>query len=772
MESIASDPCAAVQRLFCEAAARDSDPQALCASDWGVPALFAGAVAALAPAALPTLAAARAGAAPSGSLVRYGCMVQDIFGSDLYAGALADTPGSYEGRPPSAAPAGLPASPQAPAPAGEPSRKRPLEGDPGGGADGAVAMEDAQSGAAKRPRALGDDLARPDELLREPASSPALPAGAEANPNVAAAAAASSSSAGTPAIVYVYDQPLLERFKVNDVVEFVGVYEADPELAYAIGRREGVETDFAEEDSGSPKGPQHAVTYREEGLGCGHPVLASPVWYAGAEETRAASASARAREAMALLAARVSEGARIARQNLVAYIATALGGDTLAAEFVLLSLISRVCVAFLAGTCRTEVAPIGKLSVGLGKCPEGSSAVADALASVVSRVSCRSCSLSLSIDELNRRPLAPYKDYERNVLVACPLQVAAGTVVVVDETPISAGTLHETGVKNVQALRKLIAAQSVDYDFRYHPIEFAADCPCLVLSVGQSILKATDCYIPLQPSYAFAAPSVPAPLQEERLLEESRAYVAVCRHMEFEADPAVMKRVQERFVRCRQEGDAEVTAETLHYWLNLTRLVCASFGQAKLTDELYQYAMDLEGSGVLAYAATRASLLYLEGLLDMHLQNNVRTLAAKYERYLKGISDFDEIACSIRSRTKLIQSTNLINHVVPPNEPLQIQRHNAAVCLFYRFHESQMLEKTSGGLQALLSQDCFAASLLAISVEIVVYTNKIIESINHTSEELPDDLQSHFKNLEDRGSLAFAHAENSISVHLVWSVSG
>eukprot|EP00727_Mastigamoeba_balamuthi_P013474 m51a1_g875 putative retinoblastoma-like protein 1 (953) ;mRNA; r:866110-869814 len=304
-------------------------------------------------------------------------------------------------------------------------------------------------------------------------------------------------------------------------------------------------------------------------------------------------------------------------------------------------------------------------------------------------------------------------------------------------------------------------------------------------------------------------------------------------------------------------------------------------------DTFVPFLQRLNSDGVLAYAATRASPLYLEGLLDMHLQNNVRTLAAEYERYLERIGDFDEIAfvdqrdqhagntsglavrsqqfwrvqtqadaprsglprpfgsprfgaspapgvppptpmramtlslswlstatrCSspepgpsarlldfIRVRdlaklfhpikdrvNKLIQSTNLIDHVVPPNDPLQIQRRNAAVCLFYRFlesllvHESRMLEKTSGGLQALLSQDCFAASLLAISVEIVVYTNKvmtctfprvlemfnvapldffkIIESINHTSEELPDDLQSHFKNLEDQviESLGWRH---------------
>lgn len=45
-----------------------------------------------------------------------------------------------------------------------------------------------------------------------------------------------------------------------------------------------------------------------------------------------------------------------------------------------------------------------------------------------------------------------------------------------------------SGVKNVVALRNVIVSQKLDYDFKYHQLEFQTDIPVLILSEGKSFL--------------------------------------------------------------------------------------------------------------------------------------------------------------------------------------------------------------------------------------------------------------------------------------------
>lgn len=45
--------------------------------------------------------------------------------------------------------------------------------------------------------------------------------------------------------------------------------------------------------------------------------------------------------------------------------------------------------------------------------------------------------------------------------MAAPLQLAAGTVLVVDETALQPGTASATGVRNLQALQHLVEWQKV-----------------------------------------------------------------------------------------------------------------------------------------------------------------------------------------------------------------------------------------------------------------------------------------------------------------------
>lgn len=57
--------------------------------------------------------------------------------------------------------------------------------------------------------------------------------------------------------------------------------------------------------------------------------------------------------------------------------------------------------------------------------------------------------LPLTISSINSGVWAPKKDYNTGRLVRGGLQLAAGTVLLVDETGMDAGDIQEPGVKNL-----------------------------------------------------------------------------------------------------------------------------------------------------------------------------------------------------------------------------------------------------------------------------------------------------------------------------------
>ena len=76
---------------------------------------------------------------------------------------------------------------------------------------------------------------------------------------------------------------------------------------------------------------------------------------------------------------------------------------------------------------------------------------------------------------MNNAQFSPHKDYTANRLMAGRLQLAPGTLLMVDETVLQAGKLSEKGVNNLTALGYLIQWQKLKYDFHYHMMEFDCD---------------------------------------------------------------------------------------------------------------------------------------------------------------------------------------------------------------------------------------------------------------------------------------------------------
>jgi hypothetical protein len=149
-----------------------------------------------------------------------------------------------------------------------------------------------------------------------------------------------------------------------------------------------------------------------------------------------------------------------ARGAVLALIRGALGGDGLAAEYVLLALLSRV-------VARREDALLGSLPLILSTSPGLISPDLEALVGVLRSFMPRAVLIKADLAALNAHHYCPEKDYTRNVLLPSPLQVGDGTALVIDETGMAEGTLGPVGMKSARALSCVVQRQSLPAKFAY-----------------------------------------------------------------------------------------------------------------------------------------------------------------------------------------------------------------------------------------------------------------------------------------------------------------
>lgn len=410
-------------------------------------------------------------------------------------------------------------------------------------------------------------------------------------------------------LVKVYDDGAwsAEDLRVNGAFEVVGVLESDVALQPP---RTAPDEPFPESEAAQhppallcPR--VHLLACRPLSRGTGHaallPRFASPL---------SAQAASDAADTDAPLWAQVSATARCARSSVLAYLAGPLGGDALAAEYVLLALLARI-------TARHDGVNVGQLGVALtGVTPRAASLLVRALRRVCARV----VRVPLTAAALARpdAPLAPYKDYARERLVQTPLQLAAGTVVVVDETRLAPGTLGPAGLRNLQHLRDLAHAQRVRYNFGYHEADFSTDSPVLALcragtaslvlgggggggsSTSGCASSSSSITVPLCPRTAPEPAVPPAPFRTRgEFLSQARLYVCGARELPQDVDGAVVAQIQDDFVAARkaaahETGARAITQDTLHAWMNLARAVALSFGEQALSPHAWAHMRHLE----------------------------------------------------------------------------------------------------------------------------------------------------------------------------------
>uniref|UniRef100_A0A6Q2XSQ8 Mini-chromosome maintenance complex-binding protein n=1 Tax=Esox lucius TaxID=8010 RepID=A0A6Q2XSQ8_ESOLU len=243
-----------------------------------------------------------------------------------------------------------------------------------------------------------------------------------------------------------------------------------------------------------------------------------------------------------------------------------------------------------------DVLPLGKFTLNLSGCPPNSS-FTESLHQVIQELVPCTYRLSMTLHNMNSLRLVPRKDYVANRLVSGALQLARNTSLVLDETRLEQGQLDASGVQNITALGNLISWQKVDYDFNYHQMEFPCNINVFVTSEGRSLLP-SDCQVPLQPQ-------VTPPNLEEYLstvhkaqltsqINKFRVYLSVAQTLDYSISDEVTKAVEDDFVDMRKDDPQSVSAEDLHRMLVVARLLSLSLGQTSLSREGWMRAKHID----------------------------------------------------------------------------------------------------------------------------------------------------------------------------------
>jgi hypothetical protein len=284
------------------------------------------------------------------------------------------------------------------------------------------------------------------------------------------------------------------------------------------------------------------------------------------------------------------------RTQILQFLASQVQGDVIAASYLLFNLISHVY-------SRSGVLALGNFSLNL---ISSDMQLGHRLNQLIEQLLPYSHYVPMTIENLNKAPFIPYKNNVSNKLTAGQLQLPSGTHLVVDEAQLAAGQLTQIGLANLKALHDVVLWQKLEYDFEFHTLTFNTDYPCLITSTGRSLFSKDGncCVLPIvgPPSPQSATVEV-----NEQFLEVCRTYLSLIKQNEMKpVSEEVSKLIQDNFVQLRQ-ANAKITADDFHTMLTISRYAAMSFGETELTIERFLFARTLEAQRAQRVDALPAS---------------------------------------------------------------------------------------------------------------------------------------------------------------------
>jgi len=378
--------------------------------------------------------------------------------------------------------------------------------------------------------------------------------------------------ASTPCIVKLYDSDS-ESLRLCDTVEVLGVLCINPELtSFQASPLDRLGLGNARQPSSALVPRIHAIHVRH--LPFYHPLLPfSPDWLS---EARLISVYQRNLGTPGTVTA--------ARDAALAQLTNHLGGDTLAAEYLLMLMVTQ-----RFGLHGNQ--PLGSWALNITNWPDdlSTTCLSDAISELVPRSVC----LKVSVDTLGSQQWRPRKDFDANRLVAAQLQLAPGTLLVLDETCLSEDNISGQGVKALGAIGTLVTEQQLTCDYLSYDVNVPLDIPCVIVSKQRSIIKDLEVVLPLRSCSVDTAPSMsttkqPASLDAARLL----LGLVTRRPRPLQIPDDAAHQLSADFAMVRQEF--QVNANLCHAWLALARAQCLTFAEEALTPSRWHSLFECE----------------------------------------------------------------------------------------------------------------------------------------------------------------------------------
>jgi hypothetical protein len=328
-------------------------------------------------------------------------------------------------------------------------------------------------------------------------------------------------------------------FKLNDIVEFVGVLSVNPESSAC--------SEFEEDEDNFRSSPLH--------LPCVHSIVS---------RTRLSSMSLPNTQLMFTSSA---------RNDLKGMLMHRFGGDELAAEYAILHLVSRVHKRF------TPTTPVGNLALcfSLHGSPWSTkpNSFVNMLSDILRSIRPASKLLSLSNEFIGKSSWIPRKDYDSNRLISGELQVSNGTMLFVDQTTLREGKIHGTAVSNLRSLQDLVTQQTIPVDFKFYSTTLPVDVPVISVCTTNSMLK-DFCTVPLRPQSLPSSSSV-----SNYDIQNVRNYVEGVRwriDLGVVAESSGISPVLERGLCEARKRGIKLEQSDAHRWLTTATLLAKSHG--------------------------------------------------------------------------------------------------------------------------------------------------------------------------------------------------
>ncbi|XP_074640725.1 mini-chromosome maintenance complex-binding protein-like isoform X2 [Tubulanus polymorphus] len=373
---------------------------------------------------------------------------------------------------------------------------------------------------------------------------------------------------GPACLVKVYEK--YDEFKLNDMVEFVGVLSVDPAMAsFPDEKGDDLQSSLVNPTTEEMEGieelnvrcPPPSLVPRL------HVIKAVKLHHINPELPLDISAESSTDFVNTFL-----KDCSHVREELISILTQALFGDSLAAEYLLCHLIS---------------------SVGISQNSQLPKYFYELLQELVTKT----YMLPMTLEFMNKKSFVPRKDYTANRLISGILQLSERTHLVVDETLLKQGQLDATGVKNITALGNVVTWQKAEYDFNFHTQEFPTNIQVLVFSEGKSLLP-SDYQVRWQPEGVlddiWPKYSAINNYLTPALLQKLRMYVSILKIVEYKMTADTQKSIEDDFVETRKEDAKSMSIDDFHSLLVLTRLLSLSHGETTLKPEIWHRAKRME----------------------------------------------------------------------------------------------------------------------------------------------------------------------------------